>query len=99
MRRGNQFPTEDDLSGVAYSLLILPITYRFHPIHIVDGKLGTRGTDAFLTFDDVNYIVQECLSLNKPLFIPMDYYNSKSMVNNDVKHFATAIEWMEAAEL
>ena len=99
MRRGNQFPTDDDLSGAAFSLLILPITYRFHPIHLVDGKLGTHETDAFLTFDDVNHIVQECLSSNKPLFIPKDYHNSKFTVKKDVKHYATAIEWMEAAEL
>ena len=57
LRRGNQFPTDDDLSGAAFSLLILPITYKFHPIHLVDGKLGTHETDAFLTFDDVNHIV------------------------------------------
>ena len=98
LREGNQFPFDDDLSGAALSLLILPITYRFHPIELVDGKLGTRETDAFLTFDDVNHIVQECLSLNKPLFIPMNYHKSKFMVKNDVKHYATAIEWMEAAE-
>lgn len=99
LREGNQFPFDDDLSGAAFSLLILPITYRFHPIELVDGKLGTRETDAFLTFDDVNHIVQECLSLNKPFFIPMNYHKSKFMVKNDVKHYATAIEWMEAAEL
>ena len=52
-----ELPGEEDVSAVAFSLLILPITYNFHPVTIVDGKLGNYETNVMLTFDDINYIV------------------------------------------
>ena len=107
LKRGNELPIEDDLSGAAFSLLILPITYQFHPIQIADGILGTRATKARLGISDVLHIVQECLSNNKPLFIPTDYFDSAStreqsldsQHKKDVKHYAAVIEWIEAAEM
>ena len=107
LKSGNELPIEDDLSGAAFSLLILPITYQFHPILLADGILGTRETNARLGIGDVLLIAQKCRLNNKPLFIPTDYFESASTGEDNldnqyekgVKHYAVVIEWLEAAEM
>ena len=104
--KGNTMPSKKDLSGAVFPLLVLPITYKFHPIKLVDGILGTRETNARLSFDDVLHISRECLSSNTPFLIPTDYYNTawskpnfSSQRNSHLTHYAAIIEWMEAAEM
>ena len=95
-----ELPGEEDVSAVAFSLLILPITYNFHPVTIVDGKLGNYETNVMLTFDDINYIVNVCLNSTYSIFesgLFGDPYHSNPYPQ--VTHYAIAIEWLEAAEM
>lgn len=94
-----EFPSEDDLSAAAFSLLRLPITYNFHPIKIVDGKLGDYETKAKLTFNDVNYIVNVCLNSTYSIF-ESGMFGEPSDTDSSLEttHYAIAIEWLEAAE-
>ena len=95
-----ELPWEEDVSAVAFSLLILPITYNFHPIRIVDGKLGNHETNVKLTFDDINYIVNVCLDSKHSIFesgLFGDPHHSNPYP--EVTHYAIAIEWLEPAEM
>ena len=99
MNKRMEFPWEDDLSAAAFSLLRLPITYNFHPIKIVDGKLGNYETSAKLTFNDVNYIVDVCLNSTYSIF-ESGMFGEPPDLNDSLEtiHYALAIEWLEAAE-
>ena len=93
-----ELPTRNDLLGATFSLWILPLTYRFHPIELVDGKLGERQTNARLLFEDVLHVAEECYSSETSVFLDTrrSYFeNAKS----DKPNYAVAIEWMEAAEM
>ena len=96
-----EFPWEDDLSGVAFSLIILAFTYDFHPITIVDGNFGNNHkTKNKLTYDDVNHIVDVCLNSTHSVFDSGIF--GEPYVSNpapETKHYALAIEWLEAAEM
>ena len=98
LANGMELPNFHDLSGAAFSLMILPITYNFHPIKLVDGKIGKRHTHARLNYQDAKYIAEECLTSTKSLFLDTrkSYFKHKT---DQIKHYAVAIEWMEAAEL
>ena len=100
INQGMELPNNDDLSGAMFSLLILQLTYRIHPIELVDGKLGHRETNASLTFDEITHIIKECLSSTKPFSIlkPPTLFGFPS-AHRETKHYAIAIEWMEAAEM
>ena len=96
-----EFPWEDDVSAASFSLLLLPFTYDFHPISMVDGKLGINPDAKIkLTYDDVIHIVDVCLNsthsiLESGIFGPP--YQSPEYL--ETKHYAIAIEWLEAAEM
>ena len=98
MNKGMELPTKNDLLGATFSLWILPLTYRFHPIELVDGKLKGHVTNARLDFDDIIHISQECFSSTKSLFLDTHRSYFKKAESNYI-HYAVAIEWMEAAEL
>ena len=94
------FPTEDDVSGSTLSLIVISLTYRLHPIELVDGNLGNfyRSTNR-LSFEDIKHIYTECLRIKGSFFDSGPTQNPNS--SNDPKemiHYAPAIEWMEAAE-
>ena len=95
-----ELPWEEDVSAVAFSLLILPITYNFHPILIADGKLGNYETNVKLNFDDIIYIVNICLNSTHSIFesgvFGEPYHSNPSP---ETTHYAIAIEWFEAAEM
>ena len=93
-----ELPNSNDLSGAAFSLMILPITYNFHPINLIDGKIGERNTNARLKYVDAIFLAEECLSSTESLFLDTrkTYFQNNT---NKTKHFAMAIEWMEAAEV
>ena len=95
---GMELPNFDDLSGAAFSLMILPVTYNFHPIKLTEGKIGQRDTNARLKYQDAIYIAEQCLTSTKSLFLDTrkSYFKNET---NKIKHYAMAIEWMEAAEL
>jgi hypothetical protein len=96
------FPTKNDVVGATFSLMILALTYRFHPIDLVGGKLGCQKTNARLTFDDVQHVVKECIRSKHSLF---DSGMIETMEETDyatlkeATHYAIAIEWLEAAEM
>ena len=93
------FPTTEDVSGAAFSLMVLSLTYRFHPIYLVDGRLGQQDTDARLTIEDVKHIIHECLQSKQSLFDSGQIGDSTSSNRTkNVTHYALAIEWTEAAE-
>ena len=94
------FPTNDDVSGVTLSLIVIALTYRYHPIELVDTK-----SDQFhmkndqLSFEDIKHIYKECIASQNSLFDSGQIGNP--IRSNDTKkifHYAVAIEWMEAAE-
>ena len=92
--------SEEDVSAVAFSLIVLAVTYRFHPIEIADGKLGNDKTDIRLTFDDITYIANICLNSTHSVFESgLFAVSTHSNTNPKTKHYAMAIEWLEAAEL
>ena len=78
--------------------LILPITYRFHPIKLADGKILHRQTNARLSIEDAIDVSQECLSSSRSLFLDTtkSYFENRT---SQMKYYALAIEWMEAAEM
>ena len=76
--RDNELPIEDDLSGAAFFLLILPVTFRFHTIQWADGVLGSHVTNTRLKINDILQIAQESFSSSKPPFIPTDYLENAS---------------------
>ena len=94
------FPTDDDVTGITLSLIVIALTYRLHPIELVDGKLGNLRISANrLSFEDINHIYTECLRVRGSFFDSDPIKNLNS--SNDPKemiHYAPAIEWMEAAE-
>ena len=96
-----EFPWEEDVSAAAFSLLLLPFTYGFHPINLVDGKLGDEfKSNVKLTYDDVIYIVNVCLNSTYSIFesgILGEPY--QSIDASETRHYAIAIEWLEAAEM
>ena len=95
---GMRLPKDQDVSGAAFSLLILPITYRFHPIQLAEGQIRHRQTNARLNIESVTDVAQECLSSSRSLFLDTTkfYFENKT---SQMKHYAGAIEWMEAAEM
>ena len=94
------FPTDDDVSGITLSLIVIALTYRLHPIELVDGKLGKFHTAANrISFEDIKHIYAECLRTKGSFFDSGSI--GKPNPSNDTKeiiHYAAAIEWMEAAE-
>lgn len=98
MNRGMELPTRNDLLGAVFSLWILPLIYRFHPIEIVDGKLGERRTNSRIMFEDILLIADECLSSKSSIFLDTkrSYFQD---FTNDGPNYAVAIEWLEAAEM
>ena len=96
-----ELPWEEDVSATAFSLLILPLTYRFHPIDLIDGKLGeSDASNVKLTFDDVILIVNVSLNSTHSVFesgVFGEPYQSNYV--EETKHYAIAIEWVEAAEM
>ena len=95
-----ELPWEEDQSAAAFSLLVLPITYNFHPIEIVDGRLGKYNTNIKLNYADTDYIVNICLNSTHSIFesgvFGEPYHTTPSP---ETTHYATAIEWLEAAEM
>ena len=109
-----ELPRDGDLSASAFSLLVLPITYNFHPIKIVDGILGKYETNVKLNYDDINYIVNICLHSTHSIFdngdivtsyVDMDMETpehgepSYTSPSPKITHYAAAIEWLEGAEM
>ena len=93
------FPTKEDVSGAIFSLMVLSLTYRFHPIKLVDGQLGDIETQARLSIEDVMHIINECLESKQSLFDSGQLGDSgKSNETRNITHYALAIEWTEAAE-
>ena len=94
------FPTDDDVTGITLSLIVIALTYRFHPIELVDGKLGNLHNSASqISFEDIQDIYTECLRTKGSFFDSGQIGNPNP--SNDTKemiHYAAAIEWMEAAE-
>ena len=94
------FPTDDDVSGITLSLIVIALTYRLHPIELVDGKLGKfRIAANQISFEDIEHIYTECLRTKGSFFDSGQIGNPNP--SNDTKemiHYAAAIEWMEAAE-
>ena len=98
MNEGMAIPIKNDLSAATFSLWILPLVYRVHPIELVDGKVGGRQTNIRLDFEDIIHVAEECFHSSKSLFLDTRrsyFVNAKS---NDF-NYAVAIEWTEAAEL
>ena len=96
------FPTKNDVVGATFSLMILALTYRFHPIDLVDGKIGYRQTNARLTFGDVKHVVNECIRSKKSLFdsgMIETMEETHYATSKEATHYAIAIEWLEAAEM
>ena len=92
------FPTKDDVIGATLSLMVLSLTYRIHPLELVDGKLGAhRQTNTKLSFDDIKHIYQECLR-SKSSFFDSGQVGRPDYDGKGIYHYAVAIEWMEAAE-
>ena len=92
------FPTKDDVVGATLSLMVLALTYRIHPIELVDGKLGKyRQTNSRLSFDDIKHIYEECLR-SKSSFFDSGQIGRPDYEGKEIYHYAVAIEWMEAAE-
>ena len=93
-----ELPIRNDLLGATFSLWILPLTYRFHPIELVDGKLKARQTNARLLFEDVLHVADECYSSETSVFLDTrrTYFQD---AKSDKPNYAVAIEWMEAAEM
>ena len=93
-----ELPIRNDLLGATFSLWILPLTYRFHPIELVDGKLGARQTNAKILLEDVLHVADECYSSETSVFLDTrrTYFQD---AKNDKPNYAVAIEWMEAAEM
>ena len=100
IRENLVFPTDDDVSGVTLSLIVISLTYRLHPIELVDGKVGKfHLVTNRISFEDTKHIYEECLRTKT------SFFNSgqigKHNPSNETKkmvHYAAAIEWMEAAE-
>ena len=95
-----RFPTTDDVTASIYALLILGLTYRIHPIEFANGQLGNYQTKARLTFDDVTDIIHECNNSKQSLFEFENTANEE--ISNDIMkttHYATTIEWLEAAKV
>ena len=93
-----ELPTRNDLLGATFSLWILPLTYRFHPIEMVDGNLNGHDTNAKIMFEDILHIADECYSSKTSVFLDTKrsyFQNTKNCQSN----YAVAIEWMEAAEM
>ena len=95
---GMRLPKDEDVSGAAFSLLILPITYRFHPIQLTEGKILHRQTNARLSIEGSIDVAQECLLSSRSLFLDTTKYYFENKTSQ-MKHYALAIEWMEAAEM
>ena len=94
------FPTNDDVSGVTLSLIVIALTYRYHPIELVDTK-----SDQFhmkndqLSFEDIKHIYKECIASQNSLFDSGQIGNPiRSYDTKKIFHYAVAIEWMETAE-
>ena len=96
-----ELPWEEDVAAVAFSLLILAFTYGFAPIDLIDGKLGENDeTNVKLTYEDVMYITDVCLNSTHSIFesgVFGEPYQSNYV--KGTKHYALAIEWLEAAEM
>ena len=94
------FPTDDDVTGITLSLIVIALTYRLHPIELVDGKLGKSHISGNrISFEDVEHIYKECLHTKGSFFDSGQIGNPNP--SNDTKkmtHYAAAIEWLEAAE-
>ena len=94
------FPTDDDVSGVTLSLIMIALTYRLHPIELVDGKVGkSHIVESRISFEDTQHIYSECLRTKSSFFDSGQIGRQES--SNDTKelvHYTVAIEWMEAAE-
>ena len=93
-----ELPNAKDLSGTTFSLWVLPLTYRFHPIKLVDGILDNRQTNATLQFEDIIHISQECFSSHTSLFLDTKRSYFKNARTMHLR-YAVAIEWLEAAEM
>ena len=98
MSEGMEFPGKNDLSGATFSLWILPLMYRFHPIELVDGNIGGIQTNAKLNFDDIIHVSDECIQSRKSLFLDTKRSYFKNVKSNNL-NYAVAIEWIEAAEM
>ena len=100
-------PWEEDVNAAAFSLLFLPLTYNFHPIDMVNGKLGNIAINSRLTFDDVIYITKVCRNSTHSIFesgifgdlTGPDWNTDRKVDRKPTTHYAIAIEWMEAAEM
>ena len=94
------FPTDDDVSGSTLSLIVIALTYRLHPIELVDGKLGNLHISANrLSFTEIIHIYTECLRIRGSFFDSGSIENLNSSDDpKEMIHYAPAIEWMEAAE-
>ena len=93
-----ELPTDKDLSGATFSLWVLPLIYRFHPIKLVNGILGNRKTNARLQFEDIVYVSQECFTSRESLFLDTKRSYFKNARTMHIR-YAVAIEWLEAAEV
>ena len=96
-----EFPWEEDVSAAAFSLLLLPFTYGFHPIKLVDGKLGDDfESNVKLTYDDVIYIANVCLNSTHSIYESGIFGEPYQSIDaSETRHYAIAIEWLEAAEM
>ena len=93
------FPTADDVSGVTLSLIVIALTYRLHPIELVDVKLGKHEiVGNRLSFEDINDIYAECLRTKSSFFNSGQIGKEQEDGVKETIHYAVAIEWMEAAE-
>ena len=91
------FPTDDDVSGVTLSLIMIALTYRLHPIELVDGKIGKfHKVLNRISFEDIKHVYSECLRTNTSFFNSGS--SNSSNVTKEMVHYAVRIEWMEAAE-
>ena len=94
------FPTDDNVSESKLSLIVIALTYRLHPIEIVDGKVGNFHISTNrLSFEDIKHIYTECLRTGVSFFDSEPIANpNSSTYPKEIIHYALAIEWMEAAE-
>ena len=93
-----ELPTRNDLLGATFSLWILPLTYRFHPMDMVNGNLEGHQTNARINFDDILHVADECYYSRTSVFLDTkrSYFQD---TKNDQLNYAVAIEWVEAAEM
>ena len=67
---------------------------------LADGQLGTYQSNARLTIDDVTDIFKICIDSKTSLFDSGNIGNPATVKDTTkTTHYATAIEWLEAAEM